>query len=154
MGFGADVKSRDEVKIGDILLQIQPEDLLKYGLIPELIGRLPAIATFHELDEKALISILTKPKNALVKQYQKLFDMEKVELEFGKDALKSIVDKAMESGTGARALRSIMEKVMMDIMYILPSKNNIGKCIITLETITKGSEPVYIKNTELQKKSA
>ncbi|RJP60712.1 MAG: ATP-dependent Clp protease ATP-binding subunit ClpX, partial [Ignavibacteriales bacterium] len=131
----------------DQLLQmIQPEDLLKFGLIPELIGRLPIIAPLHSLNEDALKSILTKPKNAIIKQFKKLFMMEGVELEFDKNSLEAIVVKAMERKTGARALRSIVEGVLLDIMYELPNMNKVEKCLITKDTINKGSKPVYIES--------
>ena len=118
-----------------MLAKVLPEDLLAYGLIPEFIGRLPVIASLQPLDEEALIEILTKPKNALVKQYQKLFQMDNVELEFEEDALKAIAKNAMERKTGARGLRSIIESIMLDIMFELPSRDDIEKCIITKDTV-------------------
>ncbi len=122
IGFGADVKEQDSKGVGELLHKLEPEDLLKYGLIPEFVGRLPVFATLEDLDESALISILTEPKNALVKQYQRLFDMEGVKLEFNEEALSAIAKKAIERKTGARGLRSIMENMLMDTMYEIPDK--------------------------------
>ena len=149
MGFERIV--RDKTADDDLLKFIQPEDLLKYGLIPELIGRIPVVAPLHHLNELAMRSILTDPKNAILKQYKKLFLMEGVELEFDKFALNAIVEKAMVKKTGARALRSIVEDFMLDIMYELPNKKDIDKCIITGDVIEKGDEPILIK---AEKKSA
>jgi ATP-dependent Clp protease ATP-binding subunit ClpX len=144
MGFGAEVTGKKS-KIRDRYLdQVEPDDLLKYGLIPEFVGRLPVVATLHSLDDKALFNILTEPRNALVKQYQKLFRLEGVELEFEELALRGVVEKALQRGTGARALRSIIENVMLDIMYQLPTRQNVSKCIITRDTILKSKEPVYL----------
>jgi ATP-dependent Clp protease ATP-binding subunit ClpX len=144
MGFGADIRVKKTKAKQELLPQVEPDDLLKFGLIPEFVGRLPVVATLEPLDEAALMNILTQPKNALVKQYQKLFAMEGVELEIEPPALQLIVDKAMARGTGARALRSIIENVMVDIMFHLPTRRNISKCIITKETILKGKEPIYL----------
>ncbi|MBI3579450.1 MAG: ATP-dependent Clp protease ATP-binding subunit ClpX, partial [Ignavibacteriales bacterium] len=144
VGFGADVKGKKSKSRDNYLSKIEPDDLLKYGLIPEFVGRLPVVATLHSLSEDALHNILTEPRNALVKQYKKLFMMEGVELEFDDEALNTIVTKAMERGTGARALRSIIESIMLDIMYHLPSRQNISKCIITRDTILKSKEPIYL----------
>jgi ATP-dependent Clp protease ATP-binding subunit ClpX len=144
VGFGAVIKGKKEFSADEYLPKVEPEDLLKFGLIPEFIGRLPVIATLHSLPEKALLSILTEPKNALVKQYHKLFQLEGVELEFEPEALKAVVRRASARGTGARALRSIMETSMRDIMFHLPNKSNLAKCIVTKETIVKGKEPTYI----------
>jgi ATP-dependent Clp protease ATP-binding subunit ClpX len=149
MGFARDVKDNNEED--DLLKFIQPEDLLKYGLIPELIGRIPIVAPLHQLNEEAMRSILTDPKNAILKQYKKLFLMEGVELEFDKFALNAIVEKAMIKKTGARALRSIVEDFMLDIMYELPNRKSIEKCIITKDVVEKGEEPLFIK---AEKKSA
>ena len=152
MGFDTEKEEvRHHFSEDEILQQVQPDDMVKYGLIPELVGRLPMIAALKPLDESAMLQILTEPKNAIIKQFKKLFIMEGVELEFEKDALKAIVKKAMERKTGARALRSIVENTLLDIMYDLPSKNNIEKCLITKNTVEKGEEPVYI---ESKKKSA
>lgn len=134
IGFG-DSQEHEDMETGELLAKVLPEDLLAYGLIPEFIGRLPVIASLQPLDEEALIEILTKPKNALVKQYQKLFQMDNVELEFEEDALKAIAKNAMERKTGARGLRSIIESIMLDIMFELPSRDDIEKCIITKDTV-------------------
>jgi len=149
MGFGRDIKEneRDE----DLLQFIQPEDLLKYGLIPELIGRIPVVAPLHSLNDEAMKNILTEPKNAIVKQYKKLFLMEGVELEYDPFALDEIVKLAMVKKTGARALRSIVEDIMLDIMYDLPDKKDIEKCVITKDVVVKHAEPIYLKK---EKKSA
>ena len=144
VGFGADVHGKKSKSRERLLTQVEPDDLLKYGLIPEFVGRLPVTATLNPLDEAALLDILSRPRNALVKQYQKLFALEGVELEFEENALKMVVDRAMERGTGARALRSIIETVMLDIMYNLPSRHNVSKCIITRDTILKSKEPIYL----------
>jgi ATP-dependent Clp protease ATP-binding subunit ClpX len=149
MGFARDVKDKKEDE--ELLKFIQPEDLLKYGLIPELIGRIPVVAPLHQLSEEAMRSILTDPKNAILKQYKKLFLMEGVELEFDKFALDAIVEKAMIKKTGARALRSIVEEFMLDIMYELPNRKDVEKCIITKDVLEKGKEPIFIKS---EKKSA
>ncbi|MBM4160614.1 MAG: ATP-dependent Clp protease ATP-binding subunit ClpX [Ignavibacteria bacterium] len=144
VGFGADIKGKHHKSTDTYLAQVEPDDLLKYGLIPEFVGRLPVVATLHSLDEKALLNILTEPRNAIVKQYKKLFMMEGVELEIEDTALKAVVDKAMERGMGARALRSIIEEVMLDIMYQLPSRRNVSKCVVTRDTILKSKEPIYL----------
>ncbi|HQI39972.1 MAG: ATP-dependent protease ATP-binding subunit ClpX [Ignavibacteriales bacterium UTCHB2] len=144
MGFSSDLK--EKTKDEDLVSLIQPEDLLKFGLIPELIGRLPVAAPLHQLSKEAMRNILTEPKNAIIKQYKKLFLMEGVELEFDPFALDAIVEKAMERKTGARALRSIVENFMLDIMYDLPAKKNIEKCIITRDVVEKNSEPIFIKS--------
>ena len=149
MGFARDVKDKKEDE--ELLKFIQPEDLLKYGLIPELIGRIPVVAPLHQLSKEAMRSILTDPKNAILKQYKKLFLMEGVELEFDKFALDAIVEKAMIKKTGARALRSIVEEFMLDIMYELPNRKDVEKCIITKDVLEKGKEPIFIKS---EKKSA
>ncbi len=140
IGFGADVKQQ-EVEDKDLLSKVLPEDLLRFGLIPEFIGRLPVIASLNSLDEEALIQILTKPKNALVKQFQKMLEIDDVELEFEEEALKEIAKKAIERKTGARGLRSIIEAIMLDVMYELPSRDDISKCIITKETVIENSAP-------------
>ncbi len=144
MGFGADIRVKKTKAKQELLPKVEPDDLLKFGLIPEFVGRLPVVATLEPLDEAALMNILSQPKNALVKQYQKLFAMEGVELEIEPAALETIVEKAMARGTGARALRSIIENIMIDIMFHLPNRRNISKCIVTKETITKGKEPIYL----------
>ncbi|MCM3599335.1 ATP-dependent protease ATP-binding subunit ClpX [Robertmurraya korlensis] len=143
IGFGSDVKKK-EVEDKDLLSKVLPEDLLRFGLIPEFIGRLPVIASLSPLDEDALIEILTKPKNALVKQYQKMLELDDVELDFEEDALKEIAKKAIERKTGARGLRSIIEGIMLDVMFDLPSREDITKCIITKETVVDNGVPKLI----------
>ena len=152
MGFGAEIKSRDERRIGDLLVMIQPEDLLKYGLIPEFVGRLPVIATLHDLDEPSLVRILKEPKNAITKQYQKYFDLEKVRLKFTDDAVAAIAREAFKRGTGARGLRAILEEVMLEIMYELPSIQGLKECIITREVILNRERPLLV--SEAQEQSA
>jgi ATP-dependent Clp protease ATP-binding subunit ClpX len=145
IGFGAEVKSRDNRKdISSVLRDVEPEDLIKYGLIPEFVGRLPVVATLEELDEKALIQILTEPKNALIKQYQRMFQMEGVELEIRDDALLAITRKALQRKTGARGLRSILEHVLLDTMFDLPSTKNVQKAVIDEGTITGDVKPILI----------
>ena len=146
IGFGSQIKSKKEIKQYEIFQELLPQDLLKFGLIPEFIGRLPIIATLRELDEKALVKILMEPKNALVKQYQKLFQMDEVELVFEQEAIEAIVGKAIERKTGARGLRSIIEEIMRDIMYEIPSNPNIEKCTITKETVLNGEDPKTVIN--------
>ncbi|SES93403.1 ATP-dependent Clp protease ATP-binding subunit ClpX [Anaerobranca gottschalkii] len=152
LGFGSDVKSKNEINIGEILNNILPEDLLKFGLIPEFVGRVPVVATLDSLDEEALIRILIEPKNSLVKQYQKLFKMDNVVLEFQEEALKAIAAEAIKRKTGARGLRAIMEKLMQDIMFDIPSRNDITKCIITKETVTERAEPIIVTGEKTAKK--
>ena len=146
MGFGAQIESKKEIEKYKIFEELLPQDLLKFGLIPEFVGRLPIIATLQELDKEALIKILKEPKNALVKQYTKLFEIDGVELEFEDEALNAIVEKAIERKTGARGLRSIIEEIMRDIMFEIPSNPNIEKCIITKETVLNKAEPKIIEN--------
>ena len=147
IGFNADIVSQNQDE-EEILRQIQPEDLLKFGLIPEFIGRLPAIVTLKELSEDALVRILTEPKNALVKQYKKLFEIDNVELEFEPEAIRAIAKQAIERKTGARGLRSIIEKVMTDIMYEIPSREDVAKCIVTEGTITGSVQPTLVFASE------
>ena len=145
IGFSAEVKSKNDKKsISDVLQTVEPEDLIKYGLIPEFVGRLPVVATLNELDEDALVQILTEPKNALTKQYLKLFEMEGCELEFRIEALRAVARKAMERKTGARGLRSILEHVLLDTMYDLPSMSNIEKVVIDESVIEADGKPLYI----------
>ncbi len=152
MGFDAELEEvKHHYTEDEVLQQVQPDDMVKFGLIPELVGRLPMIASLKPLDEESMLRILTEPKNAIVKQFKKLFMMEGVELEFEEEALKLVVKKAMERKTGARALRSVVETALLDIMYDLPSKTNIEKCLITKNTVESGEEPVLI---EAEKKSA
>jgi len=148
LGFGADVKSKKELKLGQLLAHVQPEDLLKFGLIPEFIGRLPVIATLHELTEDALIDILTKPKNSLVKQFQKLFEMDGVKLKFTKGALQAIARKALVRESGARGLRAILEEAMLDIMYEVPSKQGIKEVVVNEDAITNGDAPLIVYHKE------
>ncbi len=144
IGFGADLTGNSPMDIDKLLKQVQSQDLLKFGLIPEFIGRLPNIVALDKLDKSALISILTEPKNALVKQYKELFKMDNVELEIEKEALEEIADKALEINTGARGLRGILESTMTDVMYEIPSRNDIKKCVITKDTIINKSEPKLV----------
>ena len=146
IGFGTNLQENKKEDENEILKQLLPQDLLKFGLIPEFVGRLPIIATLKELDKQALLDIITKPKNSLVKQYKKLFEIDHVDLEFEDDALDAIVDKAIERKTGARGLRSILEEIMRDIMFEIPSNPKIEKCIITKDTIKKGGKPQLIIN--------
>jgi len=147
MGFGADVKSVEEKDIGQILAQILPEDLLKFGLIPEFTGRVPIITTLHGLDENALVAVLTEPKNALVKQYSYLFALDGVDLEFTDEALRAVAKKAVERKTGARGLRAIMEETLLSVMYDIPSRNDVEKCVITEDCVTKGQPPQLVLRT-------
>ncbi len=151
LGFGADIKSKKEYKLGDLLSQVQPEDLLKFGLIPEFIGRLPIVATLHELNEEALIDILTKPKNSLVKQYQRLFEMDGVKIKFTRPSLVAVAKQALERNSGARGLRAILEAAMLDIMYEIPSRTGIKEVVVSEEVIMKHEAPliVYTKEAEL-----
>ena len=151
LGFGADIKSKKEYKLGDLLSKVQPEDLLKFGLIPEFIGRLPIVATLHELNEEALIDILTKPKNSLVKQYQRLFEMDGVKIKFTRTALVAVAHQALERNSGARGLRAILEAAMLDIMYDIPSRTGIKEVVVSEDVIVKHEAPliVYTKEAEL-----
>lgn len=145
IGFGADIKSKSsEAKVGEYLQELEPEDLIKYGLIPEFVGRLPVIATLEELDEDALITILTEPKNALVKQYRKLFDLEGVELEFREETLRSVAKRAMDRKTGARGLRSILEKALLETMFELPSLHNVSRVSVDASVIEENARPLYV----------
>ena len=151
LGFGADIPSRKDKKIGELLERIEPEDLLRAGLIPEFIGRLPVIATLHELNEEALVDILTKPKNALVKQYQKLFEMDGVKLKFAQGALHAVAREALKRNAGARGLRAIMEKSMLDIMYEVPSQADIREVAVSEEVIISGEKPLIVYEKEEEK---
>ncbi len=151
IGFSTASEDEKEIIKDELYAQIEPEDLLKFGLIPELIGRIPIIAPLHSLDEEALKNILSEPKNAILKQFKKLFLMEGVELEFDKLAIDAIVKKAIERKTGARALRSIVETTLLDIMYELPNLDNVERCLITKDTVEKGEKPIYY---EVDRKSA
>lgn len=155
IGFSAEIKTKDESKnIGQLFAEVEAEDLIKYGLIPEFVGRLPVIATLEELDEKALVQILTEPKNALIKQYKHLFEMEGAELEFRDDSLIAIARKAMERKTGARGLRTIVENVLLNTMYELPSADNICKVVVDGAVILGESEPILVYETEKKKAAA
>jgi ATP-dependent Clp protease ATP-binding subunit ClpX len=151
LGFGADIKSKKDFKLGELFAQVQPEDLLRFGLIPEFIGRLPVLATLHELNDEALIDILTKPKNALVKQFQRLFEMDGVKLKFTKGALQAVAREALTRNSGARGLRAILEAAMLDIMYDIPSRSGIKEVVINEDVITKREAPliVYQKEPEI-----
>ena len=148
IGFGANVESKEERGIGEIIKDILPEDLLKYGLIPEFIGRLPIIATLNDLDENALIKVLTEPKNALIKQYITLFDMEGVKLTVTDEALRAIARKAIERKTGARGLRSIMEGLLLNLMYDIPDKKDVSEIIINEKAVNGESEPLLIRKAD------
>jgi len=144
LGFGAEVRSKADIDTTDHFAEVMPEDLIKYGLIPEFIGRLPVVASVTNLDKNALVQILSKPKNALVKQYKKLFEMDGVELEFTDDALEAIADQAIHRGTGARGLRAIMEEVLMPVMYDIPSRNDVAKVVVTKETVLDNVLPTIV----------
>lgn len=150
MGFGATIESQKEKDVGIILKNLLPQDLLRFGLIPEFVGRVPVSVTLNNLTEDALVDILTKPKNALVKQYQSLFGMDNVELEFDEEALRSISKKSLDRKTGARGLRSILEEIMTDIMYEIPTNEKIEKCIITKETVEKNEKPQIVMNENIK----
>ncbi len=155
IGFGAVVKGESDKKsIGETLRKVEPEDLIKYGLIPEFVGRLPVVATLEELDIEALVTILTQPKNSLTKQYTKLFEMESVEVDFREDALRAVAEKAMERKTGARGLRSILEAVLLETMYHLPSSENVSKVVIDASVINGDSEPMLMYETPEPAKAA
>ena len=144
MCFRADIKTKKEKRIGEILEQILPQDLLRYGLIPEFVGRVTIIVTLDALDEEALVRILTEPKNALVKQYQKLFDLDGVTLEFTEDSLRAISSEAMRRNTGARGLRAIVEDIMLDVMYDIPSRADVTKCVVTKDVVAKKESPLLV----------
>lgn len=144
MGFGAELYARNDKPLGELLTQVQPEDLLKFGLIPEFVGRLPIVATLEELTEDDFMRILTTPKNALVRQYQKYFDFEKVKLKFTDAALRAIAQEALHRNTGARGLRAIMEEVMLDTMYELPSRDDVQECTVTEEAVTRRQQPALL----------
>lgn len=152
LGFGADIQSQKEKDIGDVLEQVYPEDLLKFGLIPEFVGRLPVVVTLRPLSEESLVRILEEPKNALIKQYKKLFEMDNVTLEFEKEALLMIAKKAMERKTGARGLRAILEEIMLNVMYDIPSRTDVKKCVITRDTVANKSDPILMLYDEGRKR--
>ncbi len=144
MGFGADIRGKKEKKIGELLSQVRSEDLLKYGLIPEFIGRLPVIATLNELDEADMVRILVEPKDAITKQYKKLFQLIKVKLKFTDSALSAIAKLSVERKLGARGLRSIIENTMLDIMYDIPSRHDVQECVITEDVVLNGEQPILL----------
>lgn len=144
LGFGADVRKAEDKDIGEVLCQVLPEDLLKFGLIPEFVGRLPVVCSVHNLDRESLVQILREPKNALVKQYRKFFELDNVELEFTDDALEAIADQALLRGTGARGLRAIMEEVLLSVMYELPSRDDIGRCVVDEKVVLSGVNPTLV----------
>ena len=148
MGFGAEIRDKQKEKSAELLKQLQPEDLLKFGLIPEFVGRIPVMVTLEELDENALVNILTEPKNALIKQYKELFNMDNAELEITDGALEAIAKKAITRKTGARGLRGILEEIMLDLMYEIPSRKDIKKCIINRETVENHEKPELILKTK------
>ena len=153
MGFGADVRSNEDRGVGDLFKELEPEDLLKFGLIPEFVGRLPVLATLEDLDRDALVTILTQPKNALVKQYQRLFELEDAKLTFTEDALRAIAERAIERKTGARGLRSILEDILLDSMFELPAQDGVEEVVVNLEAVTSDAQPLLIY-TDAKKESA
>ncbi|HHV93674.1 MAG TPA: ATP-dependent Clp protease ATP-binding subunit ClpX [Firmicutes bacterium] len=154
IGFGADIKPREKKEIGELLRQVMPEDLLKFGLIPEFIGRLPIVVALDALDKQALVRILTEPKNALIKQYQKFFEMDGVELVFEQDAIEAVADKAMERKTGARGLRTVLEDIMLEVMYEIPSRDDVVRCVITRDVVENKAEPILIRRENLAEETA
>jgi len=154
MGFGADVRDNDDRGVGEIFKELEPEDLLKFGLIPEFVGRLPVLATLEDLDEDALVTILTQPKNALVKQYQRLFELEETELDFTDDALSAIARKAIERKTGARGLRSILEDILLDTMFDLPGMDSVTKVVVNEEAVESDAQPLMIHDADADKEPA
>ena len=150
MGFGADVQTKKERNQGALFSQLQPEDLLKFGMIPEFVGRIPIVVTLEALTEEALVNILTKPKNALTKQYKKLFELDGVELQFEEDAVEEIAKQAIERNTGARGLRSIIESIMMDAMFEVPSEEDVQTCVVTKDTIKLAQQPKFIRKPAQQ----
>ena len=150
VGFGADVRRIEEKDLGEILGHVLPEDLLKYGLIPEFIGRLPVITHVHNLDKDALVKILTEPKNALIKQYKKFFEFDGVELNFTDDALVAVAEQSMLRGTGARGLRAILEEVLLNVMYDLPGRKDVGRCVINREVVLERVNPTLVPRTKVR----
>jgi ATP-dependent Clp protease ATP-binding subunit ClpX len=150
LGFAAEIRKREERKLGEILVQVQPEDLIRFGMIPEFVGRLPVVATLHELTEEELMKIMLEPKNALVKQYQKLFGMEDVTLRFTEGSLKAVAREAMKRNSGARGLRSILENIMLDIMYEIPSQPDIRECVVSEEVVTSRESPLLLYEGSLE----
>ncbi|MDC3303331.1 ATP-dependent Clp protease ATP-binding subunit ClpX, partial [Amylibacter sp.] len=154
IGFGADVKDEESRGVGEIFSEMEPEDLLKFGLIPEFVGRLPVLATLTDLDEEALVTILSEPKNALVKQYQTLFSLENTNLTFTEDALKAIAKRAIARKTGARGLRSILEDILLNTMFELPGLENVQEVVVNVESVTGESEPLIVYSDNIKKASA
>jgi ATP-dependent Clp protease ATP-binding subunit ClpX len=152
LGFGADIKSKKEKNVGELMAMVEPEDLLRYGLIPELVGRLPVVGVLDSLDENSLVSILTEPKNAITRQYQKFFDMEGVKLDFTEDSLRAIAQAAIQRGTGARGLRAVLEEAMLDVMYEIPSRSDVIGCTISRECIVGGAPPLLTYRGEREKR--
>ena len=150
LGFAAEIRKREERKLGEILVQVQPEDLIRFGMIPEFVGRLPVVATLHELTENELMKIMIEPKNALIKQYQKLFAMEDVTLRFTEGSMKAVAREAMKRNSGARGLRSILENIMLDIMYEIPSQPDIRECVISEEVVTNRETPLLLYEGSLE----
>ncbi len=144
MGFGAEISSREQKDKGQWFDQVLPEDLIEYGLIPEFIGRLPVVAAIHQLNREDLITILTEPKHALTRQFQRFFDFDDIELVFSEDSLDAIAEKALERETGARGLRSILEETLLDVQFELPSRRDVTKCVVTRETISHGRRPTLV----------
>jgi ATP-dependent Clp protease ATP-binding subunit ClpX len=153
VGFGADVRPTKEKDLGDLFIQVLPEDMMKFGLIPEFIGRLPVMTSVRDLDEDALIAILTEPRNALVKQYAKFFDFDGVELEFEEGALREVAKRALGRGTGARGLRAILEEVLLPVMYDIPSRDDVAKCVVTRQSVLKEAPPTLIHRGGEEKKA-
>src|SRR5207244_2045511 len=150
VGFGADIRRSDEKDLGNILAQVFPEDLLKFGLIPEFVGRLPVIGPVSNLDRDALVRILVEPKNAVVKQYQRMIELDDVELEFTNDALEAVAEQALLRGTGARGLRAILEEVLLNVMYDLPSRSDVGKCVIDRSVVLEKVNPTLVPRTDTE----
>jgi ATP-dependent Clp protease ATP-binding subunit ClpX len=154
IGFGSEVKSKRDYSLGELYAKVEPEDLLKYGLIPELIGRLPVVATLADLDEEALLQVLTQPKNAITKQYQKFFEMEGIRLDFTPEALRGIVQTAIRRKTGARGLRAVLEDAMLNVMYELPSRRDVEACVIDEGSISRGEPPTIVFRETRSKREA
>ena len=148
MGFGADIRTTRDRDAGELLNDLLPEDLMKFGLIPEFIGRLPVMGVVDHLDRQALVEILVEPKNALVKQYQRFFELEDVELEFTADALQAVADQALARATGARGLRAILEEVLLGVMYDLPSRDDVARCVVDASVVLEKVNPTLVPKTE------
>ena len=145
VGFGADVRPLEEKNLGELYGKVQPEDLLRFGMIPELVGRLPVVGAVSNLEQDALVRILVEPRNSLTKQYQRKFEYENVELEFTEDALEAVADAAMARGTGARGLRAVMEEVLLDLMFDLPGRSDIERCVIDADTVQANANPTLVR---------